>query len=339
MKLKSKNILITGGAGFIGSHLTEEYLKENIEKLVVYDNFSTGYTSNLSHIKDDRLKIVKADVLDRDALNRCIKREKIQVINHLAAELEVYTGIKDVHHDAQINIFGTLNVLDAALKNRVEKVLFASSGGIYGQAHYTPQDENHPWNPHWPYGVAKLAAERYARQYWQLHGLPTVSFRYAIIYGYREWYGRVLPMFIKRIFIQNKPPVIFGKGDQRRDYLNVKDVVRAHLLAAKNDKVNGMVFNLGTASGVSIKELALLLIKLSGKKFTPIFDDPKQGSASKLQPGRIRLIGELQDFILDNARAQKHLGWAPHVIFREGLTLEIEWILKNKKRWDMSPRV
>lgn len=125
------------------------------------DDFTTGDKKNLEHIKDSRLKIIEASILDKGKLDRVAKNKKIEIIEHLAAELEVYTGIKDVEKDAEINILGTLNVLNTALKNSVEKVLLASSGAVYGEAQYTPQDEKHPLEPHWPYGVSKLAAERY----------------------------------------------------------------------------------------------------------------------------------------------------------------------------------
>ena len=134
MRLSNENVLITGGAGFIGSHLVEEYLKEGVSKIVVLDDFTTGERRNLDHITDPRLKLVEASILDKRRLNNTVREEKIGIIEHLAAELEVYTGIKDAIADANTNIFGTLNVLNAALKHNVKKIQFASSGAVYGEA-------------------------------------------------------------------------------------------------------------------------------------------------------------------------------------------------------------
>jgi UDP-glucose 4-epimerase len=339
MSTRGKRVLVTGGAGFIGSHLVEEYLINEAEEVVVLDDFSTGTMENLDDMRDERLKIVKGSILDFAQLNMIVKKEKIDIIDHLAAELEVYTGIKDAERDAKINILGTLNVLNAALRNHVEKVLFASSGAVYGQAKYLPIDEEHPLEPHWPYGVSKLAAERYVLQYNKLFGLNTTAFRYSIVYGPKEWFGRVLTMFIKRIFLENKPPVVFGDGSQTRDFVYVKDVVKAHMLAIEKQESAGKVFNIGSGEGVSVKELANMLVKASNKGFDIIYDNPKEGSASHFQPERIRLQGELVNFILDCRKAKEILGWRPQTDFNKGVTKEIEWILKFPKRWAGKPRV
>jgi UDP-glucose 4-epimerase len=339
MSVQGKNVLITGGAGFIGSHLAEEYLINDAEKVVVYDDFSTGTMENLNEVRDGRLKIVKGSILDPVMLNNVVREEKISIIDHLAAELEVYTGIKDTEKDARINILGTLNVLNIAVKNKVEKVLFASSGAVYGEAKYIPIDEEHPLEPHWPYGVSKLSAERYVLQYHKLFGLNTTAFRYSIVYGPREWFGRVLTMFIKRIFLENKPPVVFGEGLQTRDFVFVKDIVKAHILAIEKQEAMGKVFNLGSEKGISIRELANILVEMAKKKLDIIYDNPQEGSASRFQPERIRLKGELKNFVLNCHKAKKVLGWSPQTDFADGLTKEVEWILKFPKRWSGKPRV
>jgi UDP-glucose 4-epimerase len=339
MSVKGENMLITGGAGFIGSHLTEEYLTNEAAKVVVFDDFSTGTMENLAFIKDSRLKIVKGSILDAEKLEETVKKEEIAIIDHLAAELEVYTGIKDTERDARININGTLNVLNIALKNNVERVLFASSGAVYGEPQYVPIDESHPLEPHWPYGVSKLAAERYAIQYYKLFGLKTTAFRYGIVYGPREWFGRVLTMFIKRIFLENKPPVIFGDGKQVRDFVYVEDIVKAHMLAIEEPRAVGEVFNLGSEKAISVKELAITLNEMSKKKLDVIYDNPREGSASSFQPERIRLQGELARFVLECSRAKKLFGWQSRTSFNEGVAKEIEWILKSPKRWSGKPRV
>jgi UDP-glucose 4-epimerase len=337
MSVGGKKVLITGGAGFIGSHLVEDYLANNAEKVIVYDDFSTGTLENLKHIDDDRLKVVEGSILDVN--NAIVEKEKVDVIDHLAAELEVFSGIRDSERDARINILGTLNVLNVALKNHVERVLFASSGAVYGEAKYLPMDERHPLEPHWPYGVSKLSAERYVIQYCKLFGLKTTAFRYGIVYGPREWFGRVLTMFIKRVFLENKPPVVFGDGLQTRDFVYVKDVAKAHRLAIENDKAVGEVFNIGSGKDLSIRELAKLIVKLSGKNLEIIYDDPEEGLASPFQPERIRLKGELKNFVLNIEKAGKILGWHPSTEFHKGLREEIDWVLQNPNRWNIKPRV
>ena len=181
MEIKGNNILITGGAGFIGSHLVDRFINEKANRIVVYDNFSTG---ERSFVLDENVEIIEGDILDAEKLNNAMKN--IDIVSHHAAELEVFKGIENNIHDLKINVEGTLNTLNAALKNNVKKIIYASSGGVYGQAQNIPETEDHPTNPHWPYGVSKLAGEKYCKQYYLLYGLPTVSLRYGIVYG--TWY-------------------------------------------------------------------------------------------------------------------------------------------------------
>jgi UDP-glucose 4-epimerase len=339
VKIKGSTILITGGAGFIGSHLAEEYLESGAEKVVIFDDFSTGSAGNLEHLTHEGLVVVKGSIMNAALLDRTVKKEKVEIIDHEAAQLEVYTGIRNSLRDARINIFGTLNVLNTALKNKVGKVLFASSGAVYGEAKHLPVNEGHPLAPHWPYGVSKLSGERYCLQYYLLYGLNTTSFRYSIVYGPREWYGRVLTMFIKRIFIENKPPVVFGSGQQVRDFVYVKDLVKAHGKAVESPKASGKVFNLSSEEGISMKELAESLIQLSGRKLRTIFDNPQEGKASSFQPERVRLKGELKRFVLSNEKAKKILSWSPSTEFKNGVSKEVEWLRRNHERWEVRPRV
>lgn len=339
MRIEDKKILITGGAGFIGSHLAEKYLKKEAGKVIVFDDFSTGSMKNIEHLKGKKFTVVKGSILKPKLLDQTVKKEEVEIIDHEAAELEVYAGIRNSLRDARINILGTLNVLNAAVKNNVGKVLFASSGGVYGEAEYLPVDERHPLTPHWPYGVSKLSGERYCVQYHRLYGLNTTSFRYSIVYGPREWYGRVLTMFMKRIFIEDKPPIVFGNGDQVRDFVYVKDLVRAHVKAVENSKASGEVFNLSSGKGISIRELAETLIELSGKKLSIVLDDPLEGKASSFQPERVRLKGELKRFVLNNDKAKEVLDWSPSTDFKNGVSKELEWLKNNQERWKVKPRV
>ena len=333
MEIKGKKVFITGGAGFIGSHLVDRFLKERAGEVIVYDNFSTGKKEFIEH-KD--IKVIEGDILNSELLNSEMK--DVDIVSHHAAELEVFTGINNAIHDLKTNIQGTLNVLNAALSNKVKKVIYASSGGVYGQAKYIPEDENHPTIPHWPYGVSKLAGEKYCMQYSLLYGLPTVSFRYGIVYGPREWYGRVLTLFIKRA-LNGQQPIIFGNGEQKRDYVYIDDVVEANILAIKNDKVIANVFNLGGNNSYSIKYIADLVLNLINPKLKPIYDNPKPGESSKFQPNRKRLPGELIDFVLDNSLISNILNFQPKINFEHGIKKEIEWIKENLYFWNYEPRV
>jgi UDP-glucose 4-epimerase len=333
MEIEGKNVLVTGGAGFIGSHIVDRLFKENAKKIKVYDNFTTG---KRDYLDKDKVEIIEGDILDFNKLNA--NMVGIDIVSHHAAELEVFTGIENSIHDLKTNIEGTLNVLNSALKNNVKKVIYASSGGVYGQAKYIPEDEKHPLMPHWPYGVSKLAGERYCIQYYLLHNLSTVSLRYGIVYGPREWYGRVLTLFIKRA-LERKAPIIFGDGNQRRDYVYIEDAVEANILSIKNDEADGKVFNVGGNNSYSIKQVAETVIDLIDSSIEPRFDDPKPGEPSEFQPNRRRLPGELIDFILDSSYIKKILNYNPEVDFKTGVENEIKWIKNNPKYWLSQPRV
>ncbi|MHA1111265.1 MAG: NAD-dependent epimerase/dehydratase family protein [Promethearchaeota archaeon] len=333
MKIHGKKIFLTGGAGFIGSHLARRFVDLGAE-VVVYDNFSTGVEEYLKDLPN--ISLVKGDILNTKLLESAMKG--CEIVSHHAAELEVFTGIGNTIHEMRVNIEGTLNVLNAAIKNDIQKVIYASSGGVYGQAEYTPENETHPLMPQWPYGVAKLAGEKYCQQYTQLYGLPTVSFRYGIVYGPHEWYGRVLTMFIKRV-LSGKAPVIFGDGSQRRDFVYVSDVVDANILGIENDNISGMRFNIGGTAHVNVTDIANMVTKLIDPSLKPIFDDPKPGEASKHQPERKRLPAELKDFILDIALAREKLGYDPKIGFEEGVSKEIEWYKSDPSVWNYDPRV
>ncbi len=205
MEIQGKNFLVTGGAGFIGSHIVDKLLEKGANKVIIYDNFSSGGAHNVGHLRNnDRVSIVQGDVLDYDSLYRVVR--KIDMVSHQAAQLEIFRALADPLDDLRTNVVGTLNVLRAALECKVEKVVNASSACVYGQAKYTPQDEDHPKRPQWPYGVSKLSAETYCTMFHEFYGLPVVNLRYGIVYGPREWYGRVLTMFIKLSLIHISEP-------------------------------------------------------------------------------------------------------------------------------------
>jgi len=337
MRIKNKRVFVTGGAGFIGSHIVESLLKNGAESIIIYDNFSSGHMDNIKNVSnDDRVEVVRGDILDIKLLKE--RMEGADIVSHQAAELEVSTGIQNMHHDMEINIEGTLNVLKCAMESQVKKFIFASSGALYGQAVDIPEDERHPLNPHWPYGVSKLAGEKYCSMVWNLHGFPTVSLRYAIVYGPREWYGRVLTLFIKRC-LENLPPVVFGDGKQTRDFVFVSDVVNAHNMAIENDDANGKVFNIGSGVETTIDELAKTVVSIVNPNVKILHDDPKEGQESKHQPGRQRLLGELRRFVMDIKQAKEILGYSPLVSLEHGIKMELDWIKNNPEKWDVRPRV
>jgi len=324
-----EKIFITGGAGFIGSHIAESLVKDGY-RVIVYDNFSSGRLENLKEIKGDT-EIIKGDILNYEMLEKSMR--KCDFVSHQAAQLEIFRCLDNPDLDLKVNTIGTLNVLKAAVKNKVKKIINASSACVYGQAQYIPQDEKHPANPNWPYGVSKLAAEKYCQIYQNIYSIPIVSLRYSIVYGEKEWLGRVLTMFIKRIILENKPPIIFGNGEQLRDFIYVKDLIRLHNLILKNNKVKSNIYNVSTGIGTSVKDLAYLVIKVSNKNFKPIFENIREGDFSKYMPERKRIPQELEKMVLSPKKAFADFGWKPEISLEKGVKKEIDWILENPKFW------
>jgi UDP-glucose 4-epimerase len=273
---------------------------------------------------------VRGDILDYDELCRVMRGHEF--VSHQAAQLEITRGMDDPLFDLRTNTIGTLNVLRAAAEVGVRKVVGASSAGVYGQAQYTPQDEKHPTNPNWEYGVSKLAGEKYGQIYAQAHDFAVVSLRYAIVYGEREWFGRVLTIFLKRA-LEGLPPVVFGRGDQVRDFVYVGDVARMHRLCLESDAADNKVYNVSTALGTSVVELANLVCEVTSSDLEPIFEEVREGERSQMVDGRMRLPAELQTLIMSYDRAKRDVGWTPQVALREGLTREWEWLQANPTRW------
>jgi len=325
MKINGLNILVTGGAGFIGSHIVNNLVSQGAN-VTIFDNFTSGTLENINHLSD-KIKIIKGDILDLEQLNKSC--ENIDIISHQAAQLEITKCMDDPILDLKINTEGSINVLNAALKNDVEKIIYASSACVYGQAEYLPEDENHPNNPNWPYGVSKLAVEKYANIYYENYGLQTNGLRYSIIYGPREWYGRVLTVFLKRA-LENKPPVVWG-GDQIRDFCNVKDLVKFHNILITDNKTKNDVFNVSSGIGTSIKDLSILFQNQFNLK-DPIYENINEGENSNELDGRTRLPLELKTMILDNSKAKK-LGWKPDINLIDGINEEYLWLKDNYHRW------
>ncbi|NQY99302.1 MAG: NAD-dependent epimerase/dehydratase family protein [Bdellovibrionales bacterium] len=329
MSFAGKKIFVTGGAGFIGSHIVESLVKAGAT-VKVYDNFSSGKRENLAPFKDD-IEIVEGDILNKDQLSAAMKG--CDWVSHQAAQLEITTCVEDPLFDLRVNTEGTLNVFDSALENNVSRVVSASSACVYGQARYVPEDEDHPQVPNWAYGVSKLAAERYGLVYSNTHDLPIYSLRYAIVYGEREWYGRVLTIFLKRL-LKGEPPVVFGEGAQERDFTYVGDAVSLHNSCFETEAAPTS-FNVSTGIGTSIKQLAQEIMQVQDLGKDILFEDVKVGEHSQLvEQNRQRLPEELEKMILSNEKAQKLLNWSPKMNLADGLKREFAWLQQNPNFWD-----
>lgn len=325
----SQTVLVTGGAGFIGSHIVADLVNAGY-RVTVFDNFSSGLHDNLAPYKDD-VEVVRGDILDVDALKSATRGKAI--VSHQAAQLEITKCLDDPLDDMRTNLAGTINVLEAAREAGVERMVNASSACIYGQAVNPPSDEDAgPHNPNWSYGASKLAAEKYAQIFSSDYGFPVHSLRYGITYGPREWYGRVLTIFLKRLS-EGKAPVVFGEGNQLRDFTFVDDVVAIHRACIESELPGAQSFNGGTGIATSVSELARLACEVAGTGLEPVTEDVAPGQRSALVDGRMRLPSELEVMQLSPAKVERTFGLRPKVSLREGLQREWEWLLENPARW------
>ena len=305
------NILVTGGAGFIASHIVDSYVQLGHD-VTVLDNLSTGRKKNLN----PRAKFVQQDLRDAEAMRTLFARQKFDVVNHHAAQIDVRRSVSDPVYDASVNILGVLTLLEECVKNGVKKVIFASSGGaIYGEQDYFPADEKHPTRPISPYGIAKLTTEHYLFYYKTVYGLDYVSLRYANVYGPRqnpEGEAGVVAIFTTRM-LAGRPAVINGDGKQTRDYVFVGDLVRASVLAL--DHNGSDVFNIGTGRESDVNTLFRILNKETGSSC-----EEQHGPAKK---------GEQMRSVLDTRKIASALGWKPTVSLEEGLARTVDYFRKE----------
>jgi len=322
-------ILLTGGAGFIGSHILDSYLQKGHE-VVLVDNFRSGRVQNIIHqLNNKNLKCVFGDILNEDFVKDL--DTDFDIINHHAAQLEITRCIEFPQEDIITNMIGTTNIFEHAKRCKIlKKVIYASSAAVYGQAQNEFQKETDSINPHWIYGVSKYGTELLAEIYSKQLKIPFFGLRYAIVYGTREWYGRVLTLFIKNS-IEDKKVVVFDKGEEVRDYINVKDAVELNTLLLSTDKQENEVYNVSSGEKTTIKGVAEKIKRLSGCEI--IYEDVKEGEASKtLNKNRTRLPGNLLYLCQDNSKAKKELNWAPKIKFDDGLKEEFEWYKNSKKK-------
>jgi len=302
--------LVTGGAGFIGSHIATE-LVERGKSVRVFDNLSTGKSSNISHLKG-QIEFVKADLLDRSAVENALKN--VEVIYHQAALASVPRSVArplDTHTHC---VTTTVNLLDVARQSGVRRVVFAGSSSVYGDQPFSSKRELDLPAPMSPYAAAKVACESYCRTFTATYGLETVVLRYFNVFGPRQdpksEYAAVIPKFVIAI-MADKQPTIFGDGLQSRDFTFVSNVVAANLAAADAENAAGRVFN--AACGQQFTLLALIdsINRILGKEIKPLFSDPR--------------TGDVRESLADITAAQKVLGYSPSVEFEEGLKRSIEY--------------
>ena len=309
-KCRFGGVLVTGGAGFIGSHLVDALVEVGHE-VRVFDNCSTGSRDNLAHL-EGRIKFICADLRDENACrNAC---QEIDTVFHLAALGSVPRSIDDPVTTNSVNVAGTLNILRAAHESGVRRVVVSSSSSVYGNTPEMPKRENMRPSPCSPYAVSKLAGEEYSKVFFQTYGLETVVLRYFNVFGPRQRfdsaYAAVIPKFC-RALLEGAPPVIYGDGAQSRDFTYVDNVVRANLLAADASDVGGEVFNIACGESTSVRQVLKGLCQLLSRSCEP-----------QREPDR---PGEVRNSRADIGRAWERLGYAPVIRFREGLKRTAAW--------------
>jgi UDP-glucose 4-epimerase len=300
-------ILVTGAAGFIGSHVVDAYVAAGHE-VVGIDNFATGSPGNLN----PKASFYELDICDFDELAAIMAKEKPEIVNHHAAQVNIRLSTARPVYDAQVNVVGTVSVLEAAAKCGVRKIIFISSGGaVYGTATTVPTPETSPTCPISHYGAAKLAGEAYCRVYHSVHGMNYTILRYANVYGPRqnpEGEAGVTAIFA-RLMLQGKQPVIFGDGTKTRDYVSVKDVAAANLLVL--ERGDGEVFNIGTGRQVSDRQVFDVVASIAGYNGEPQFAD--------FRPG------EVIRSALDCTKARERLGWVATMDFESEVAEVVEY--------------
>ncbi|TMC83722.1 MAG: NAD-dependent epimerase/dehydratase family protein [Chloroflexi bacterium] len=301
-------ILVTGGAGFIGSHVVDAYVTAGHEVAVI-DNLTTGREENVN--PDARLH--RVDIRDLAQVQQVFASFQPEVVNHHAAQSEVPKSVADPGYDAHVNVVGGLNVLRASADSSVRKVIFSSTGGaLYGEPDLVPADEDHPIRPLSPYGTSKFAFEQYLATFDRTFGLRFTTLRYANVYGARQDFaaeeGRVVAIFASRM-IENKPVTIDGDGNQSRDMLHVGDIAMANVAAL--ERGDGGTFHISTGIPVTVNDIFRKLAILTEYRLEPRFGPSRKGDVYRIA--------------LDNTRAKMQLGWEPRIQLEEGLRLTVDY--------------
>jgi UDP-glucose 4-epimerase len=316
MPLDFSEILVTGGAGFIGSHIVDRLLDEEL-KVRVLDNLSTGEKKNLAQHKNKKsFQFIEGDIRNFDLVKKAV--EGVDAVIHEAALVSVTRSIENPLLSNEINVTGTVNLLKACTDAHVKRFVLASSCAVYGDTKTLPNHENLAPKPLAPYAADKLAAENYAKVFHEVYGLETVSLRYFNVYGPRQKYGPysgVISIFINRL-LKNEPPIICGDGKQTRDFINIKDVVKANMLALSKQKAAGEVFNISTGETTTINKLAETIQKIMDKTdLKPVHAEPRPG--------------DIKHSYGDINKAKRNLEYTPKVQLEEGLSELVEWYSKQ----------
>ncbi|MGQ9628027.1 MAG: NAD-dependent epimerase/dehydratase family protein [Anaerolineae bacterium] len=298
-------ILVTGGAGFIGSHLVDALIQRG-HQVVVVDNLSTGRRENVNRAA----AFYQVDISSPE-LEQIFEKERPEIVNHQAAQTVIQKSIEDPVFDARQNILGSLNLVSQCVRFGVNKIVYASSAGVYGEPEYRPVDENHPVAPISCYGISKHTVEHYLHVFHLESSVSYVVLRYSNVYGPRQsptGEAGVVAIFSRQM-LQGERPTIFGRGDKTRDYISVADVVRANLVAMENN-VNG-IYNIGTGVETADQEIFDLLAGLTDYK-----DNPHYAPVRK---------GEIYRICLDCTKAERELGWHPRTSLRQGLAETVKY--------------
>ena len=306
-------ILITGGAGFIGSHLCERYTKEG-HTVLCLDNFLNGNLANIRHLLNHKnFKLLNIDVRDFDSLEKII--QGVDTVFHLAAQIHVDRSLIEPQLTYENNVLGTQNVLEVSRRHDVEKIICVSSSEVYGSAQTVPMNEDHPLNAPHPYGASKIAADRMCYAYTKTYQMNITTVRPFNTFGPKQkdsGYGGVISIFVKRA-LSGLPPIIYGDGNQTRDYTFVTDLVDAFDLILKHPEPIPEPINIGSSREITIIDLANMIIDLTGQsgKIKPVAVEPRPGEVDRL--------------LADSSKAKKLLGWEPKHSLKDGLTKLIDW--------------
>ncbi len=310
MQLKDRKILVTGGAGFVPSHVTD-LLVEKGAIVTVIDNLKTGSLKNLEKSKD-KIDFYKIDVRDFKKVKSVVKEQDI--VFHFAANADVPYSVKHPKYDFDTNAVGGFNILKNCVDFNIKKVIFASSPAVYGEPNYVPVDEKHPLNPCSPYGASKLATEALGFAYYKTYGLPFITIRIFNSYGERQP-RYVMYDLLKKLYKDPTKLEVLGTGEQIRDYCYVTDTARAFILAAENDNAIGEVFNLGGGNPISIKQLVKHLIKILQLKDVKVYYTGKSWE------------GDIVKLAADVSKTKQILGFEPNVSFAEGVQRLHNWLV------------
>jgi UDP-glucose 4-epimerase len=310
MKGTYSRILVTGGAGFIGSHIVDRLLSKGFE-VTVLDSLINGQLENIfNHQGDERFHFVKSDIRDLNEIREIMKNQ--DMVFHEAAITDITYSIKHPLDTNAVNTTGTLGLLESCVNSDVTRVIFASSSSVYGGGNAPPFKEEMPLNPGSPYAISKLAAEHYINMFHELYGLETVILRYFNVYGSRARANQgVISIFINQL-LKNMNPVIYGDGEQTRDYVNVQDVVDANVSALSSRNAVGETINIGTGTAISLNRIVdMMLDSMNEKLLSPIYSNPRQG--------------DVKHGYADIGKAEKLLDFHPKVSLEEGINQLIKW--------------